>query len=88
MKFDPREDQIDRVLEFDQAEEFNFMMSATMRVPPIKSSNYKAAAVMTLSESLLRRKIDVYLVAKTGKGQYQVLGLSEGVQRDLVSLII
>ena len=47
--FDPRQDSIERVLEFDQAEEFNFILSSAMRVPPIKTGNYRAASVVTLS---------------------------------------
>lgn len=46
-----------------------------MRVPPIKSGNYKAAAVITLSEALLKRRVNIYLVGKTGKGTYQLAGL-------------
>ncbi len=47
-----------------------------MRVPPIKSGNYKAAAVVTLTESLLRRRINFYLISKVAKGAYKVVGLT------------
>jgi hypothetical protein len=60
-----------------------------MRIPPIKSAKqYRAATVITFSESLLKRKIWLYLVAKTEKGVYKVAGLSEGVQKDLINLLI
>lgn len=84
----PKQDSIERVLEFDQAEEFNYILSNTMKVPPIKSGNYQAATVITLSEALLKRKVNFYLVAKTHKGGYKVAGLSESVQKDLVALLI
>ena len=54
-----------------------------MRVPPIKSGNYKAASVMTLSEFLLKRRVSVYLIGKIGKGQYRAIGIAENVQKDL-----
>lgn len=63
-------------------------MSAVMRVPPIKSGNYKAAAVITLSETLLKRRVNIYLVGKTAKGSFQLAGLIENVQKDLVGLLI
>jgi len=47
-----------------------------MKVPTIKSGNYKAAAVLTLSEALLRRKINFYLVAKPSKATYKTAGIS------------
>lgn len=47
-----------------------------MKVPPIKSGNYKAAAVLTLSESILRRNISFYLVGKIEKGSYKVAGVA------------
>jgi hypothetical protein len=60
-----------------------------MRIPPIKSAkHYRAATVLTFSESLLKRKISLYLVAKIERGVYKVAGLSEGVQRDLINLLI
>lgn len=59
-----------------------------MRVPPIKTGNYKAAAVITLSQALLRKRINIYLVAKTAKGQYGVVGVTENVQNDFVGLVI
>jgi hypothetical protein len=65
------------------------MLSQTMRIPPIKSAKqYRAATVLTFSESLLKRKICLYLAAKTERGVYKVAGLSEAVQRDLVNLLI
>jgi hypothetical protein len=76
------------VLEFDQAEEFTYVLSSVMRVPPIKSGNYQAAAVMTLSEAMLRSRVNIYLIGKTGKGQYKVAGVAENVQRDLVALLV
>lgn len=76
------------MLEFDQAEEFHYILSAAMRVPPIKTGNYKAAAVITLSQALLRKRISVFLVAKSSKGQYSVVGVSENVQNDLVGLVV
>ena len=59
-----------------------------MRVPPIKSGNYQAAAVMTLSEMLLKRRISFYLVGKVGKGQYKAVGISDNVQKDLSALFV
>lgn len=59
-----------------------------MRVPPIKTGNYKAAAVITLSQALLRKRISIFLVSKTSKGQYSVVGVTENVQSDFVGLVI
>ena len=59
-----------------------------MKVPPIKSGNYQAAAVMTLSELLLKRKVSIFLVGKAGKGQYKSVGISDSIQKDLSALFI
>ena len=64
------------------------MLSPTMRVPPIKSGNYRAAAVLTLSEAMLRKPISFYLVGKVDRGAYRVAGVAEEVQRDLSSLLV
>ena len=47
-----------------------------MKVPPIKSGNYKAAAVLTLSQVLLKRKINFYLVGKPSRAAYKISGIS------------
>ena len=59
-----------------------------MRIPPIKSGNYQAATVFTLSEALLRRKLHFFLVGKMGKGQQKVVGMIENVQKDLSALLV
>jgi hypothetical protein len=59
-----------------------------MKVPPIKSGNYRAAAVLTLSETMLRRKIHFYIVGKSSKTVYKTAGIAESVNRDLISLLL
>ncbi len=50
-------------------------MSQNMRIPPIKSSKFKAATVLTLSQNLLRKPISLYIVGKMDKAKYKVAGL-------------
>ena len=59
-----------------------------MRVPPIKSGNYKAAAVVTLSQFLLKRRVNVFLIGKVGKGKYKAIGIAENIQKDLSALFV
>jgi hypothetical protein len=60
-----------------------------MRIPTIKSAKqYRAATVITISEALLKRKLSFYLIGKVEKGSYKVAGLAEGVQKDLINLLI
>jgi hypothetical protein len=86
--FNPREDSIERILEFDQAEEFTYTLSQTMRVPPLKSGAYRAATVFTISEAMLRKKMNFYLIGRPEKGLYKVAGVAEAIQKDLVSLLV
>lgn len=37
---------------------------------------------------MLRKKINFYLVGRPEKGNYKLAGLAEGIQKDLVSLLI
>lgn len=39
-------------------------MSQSMRIPPIKSSKYLAATVLTVSENILRKPMSLYVVGK------------------------
>lgn len=59
-----------------------------MRVPPLKTGAYRAATVFTLSEAMLRKRINFYLIGRPEKGQYKVAGLAESVQKDLISLLV
>lgn len=59
-----------------------------MRLPPIKSSKYKAATVLTLSENILKKPLSIYIVGKTDKAKYKVVGLAENIQKDLINLLI
>jgi len=59
-----------------------------MKVPLIKSGNYRAAAVLTLSETILRRKINFYLVGKPNKTVYKTAGVAESVHKDLACLLV
>ena len=81
-------DSIERIFEFDQTEEFSYIMSQNMRIPPIKSSKWKAATILTVSENLLRKPISLYLVGKLELGKYKVGGLVENIQKDLINLLI
>lgn len=47
-----------------------------MRVPPLKSGAYRAATVFTLSETMLRKKLNFYLIGRPEKGVYKVAGLA------------
>lgn len=88
-EFCPAVDSIERVLEFDQAKEFTYFMTHTMKVPPIKSSKqYRAACIFTIPESFLARDISMHLVFKNGKASYFVGGIVESIQKDLVNLLI
>jgi hypothetical protein len=59
-----------------------------MRIPPAKSSNYKAVTVITIPESFLKKKICFYIVGKIDKGTYKVAALAESIQKDLINLLI
>ena len=37
---------------------------------------------------MLKKKINFYLIGRPEKGAYKVAGLAEGVQRDLIGLLI
>ena len=63
-------------------------MSQNMRIPPINSSKYKAATVLTVSENLLRKPVSLYLVGKMDRGKYKVAGMVENIQKDLINLLI
>ena len=82
------EEPVDRVFEFDQVDEFTYQLSPILRMPVAKTGNYKAATVFTFSEGDLRRRIDFYLVAKTDKGMYKLVGVAESVERDLWALLV
>lgn len=59
-----------------------------MRVPPLKTGAYRAATVFTLSETMLRKRLNFYLIGRPEKGIYKVAGMAESVQRDLVGLLV
>jgi hypothetical protein len=48
-----------------------------MKIPPIKTGAYRAAAVFTVPESILRKRISFYLIGKPEKGAYKIAGLAE-----------
>jgi hypothetical protein len=39
-------------------------MSQSMKVPPIKTTKYKAATILTVSEYFLRKPVSLYIVGK------------------------
>lgn len=59
-----------------------------MRIPPLKTGAYRAATVFTVSEAMLRKKASFYLIGRPEKGVYKVAGIAEGIQKDLVSLLV
>ncbi len=76
-------------MEFDQAKEFTYFLTQTMKVPPIKSNKqYRAACIITIPESFLNKDLCFYLIFKKGKASYQVGGVVESVQKDLINLLI
>ena len=85
----PNVDSIERILEFDQAQEFTYILSQTMKVPPIKSSKqYRAACIFTIPESFLSKHISFFVIGKTGKGKYEVAGLVQSIQKDLINMLV
>jgi hypothetical protein len=62
-------------------------MSQQMRLPPIKSSPYNAASILTISENMLRKSLSLYVVGKVD-GKFRVGGVVENIQKDLVNLLV
>ena len=47
-----------------------------MKVPPIKSvKQFRAACILTIPESFLKKNLNIYIVGKKDKGKYAVMGL-------------
>ena len=47
-----------------------------MKVPPIKSAKqFKAACILTICESFLKKDLNFYLVGKKEKGKYGIMGM-------------
>eukprot|EP00919_Chromeraceae_sp_WS-2016_P079754 GHVR01188704.1.p1 GENE.GHVR01188704.1~~GHVR01188704.1.p1 ORF type:complete len:101 (+),score=3.33 GHVR01188704.1:158-460(+) len=60
-----------------------------MKIPPIKSSRqYRAATILTISETILKKKIYLYLIGKVDRATYKTAGVCEAIQKDLISMII
>lgn len=74
--FNPKEDSIERILEFDEAEEFTYTLSQSMRIPPLKTGAYRAATVFTVSEAMLRKRVNFYLIGRPEKGVYKIAGVA------------
>ena len=65
IEFNPSVDSIERLLEFELASEFTYILSHTMKVPPIKSAKqFRAACIMTIPESYLKKNLNIYLIGK------------------------
>ena len=60
-----------------------------MKVPPIKSSKqYRAACIFTIPESFLSKHLSIFVIGKKGKANYEVGGLVQSIQKDLVSMLV
>lgn len=47
-----------------------------MRIPPLKTGAYRAATVFTVSEAMLRKKVNFYLIGRPEKGVYKIAGIA------------
>lgn len=47
-----------------------------MRIPPLKTGAYRAATVFTVSEAMLRKKVNLYLIGRPEKGVYKIAGIA------------
>lgn len=89
LEFNPAVDSIERLLEFDERSESLFILTQTMKVPPIKSvKQFRAACIITIPDSFLKKELYLYVIGKSEKGKYQTIGLVESIQKDLVSMLV